>query len=197
MYRAAVEDWEQDRAMVDAVVADFGHVDILVNNAGIASRGRTIFDTDPAELERVVRIHAFGSFYLSKLVLPSMRQRPRGDIIMISSTMMLAYAPNSIPYSMGKAGMEAVARVLGKEERANNIRVNILQPGIIESEMGVRLAKATRGSGDWEELAPSLPWGHAIRPNEIADAVRFLVSDAGFYITGATIRMDGGGNLQY
>src|SRR5690606_4822207 len=72
-YSASVEDWDADQAMVEAVIADFGHIDILVNNAGIASRGQSVADTDPAEMERVVRTHAFGPHYLSKLVLPSMR----------------------------------------------------------------------------------------------------------------------------
>ena len=69
------------KAMVGAALADFGHIDILVNNAGNASRGQTVADTDPAELERTVRTHAFGAWSCSKLVLPSMRTRPRGDIV--------------------------------------------------------------------------------------------------------------------
>ena len=72
-YAAAVEDWEQDQAMVAQVLADFGGVGILVNNAGIASRGQSVADTDPAEMERVVRVHAFGPHYLSKLLIPQMR----------------------------------------------------------------------------------------------------------------------------
>ncbi|MCA6237421.1 MAG: SDR family NAD(P)-dependent oxidoreductase, partial [Phenylobacterium sp.] len=65
-YAAAVEDFDQDAAMAEAVVRDFGGVDILVNNAGIASRGQSVADTDPAEMERVVRVHAFGPHYLCK-----------------------------------------------------------------------------------------------------------------------------------
>src|SRR5438034_6220141 len=79
-YHASVDSWEEDAAMVDAVLSDFGGVDILVNNAGIASRGHSVVDTDPAEFERVWRTHTFGAFALSKLVLPSMRERSRGDI---------------------------------------------------------------------------------------------------------------------
>src|SRR5690349_20885732 len=74
-YSASVEVWEQDEAMVDQVIKDFGYIDILINNAGIASRGLGVADTDPLEMERVVRTHAFGPHYLSKLVLPSMRTR--------------------------------------------------------------------------------------------------------------------------
>jgi 3-oxoacyl-[acyl-carrier protein] reductase len=64
-YAAAVENWEDDVGMVERVLADFGGIDILVNNAGIASRGKTVADTDVLEMERVVRVHAFGPHYLS------------------------------------------------------------------------------------------------------------------------------------
>jgi len=72
-YQASVDDESQDRAMVDQVLADFGYVDILVNNAGIASRGQSVFETEPSELERVIRTHALGPHHLSQAVLPSMR----------------------------------------------------------------------------------------------------------------------------
>ena len=84
-YQASVDSWEEDEAMVTSALSDFGAIDILVNNAGIASRGHSVVNTDPAEFERVWRTHTFGSFALAKLVLPSMRERPRGDIVMVSS----------------------------------------------------------------------------------------------------------------
>ena len=76
--------------MVEAALDDFGFVDILVNNAGVASRGRTVADTDLEELERLVRVHALGAHQLARHVLPSMRTRPRGDIVMISSVATVA-----------------------------------------------------------------------------------------------------------
>ena len=103
-YHASVDSWEEDEAMVVAALDDFGGVDILVNNAGIASRGHSVVNTDPAEFERVWRIHTFGSFALSKLVLPSMRERPRGDIVMMSSDATMHMAGWSSPYNMAKAG---------------------------------------------------------------------------------------------
>src|SRR5262245_38884692 len=84
LYQAEISDWDQDAATVDAVTRDLGPISILVNNAGIASRGQAVADTDPAEMERVMRTHVFGAFYLTKLVLPEMRRQSRGDIIMIS-----------------------------------------------------------------------------------------------------------------
>ena len=84
-YAASVDDYEQNAEMVAAIEAMHGAVGILVNNAGIASRGQSVEQTDPAELQRVVATHAFGPHYLSKLVIPKMRALDRGDIVMISS----------------------------------------------------------------------------------------------------------------
>ncbi len=196
-YAASVDSWDDDQAMVDSVVKDFGHVDILVNNAGIASRGQNVHDTDPAEMERVVRTHAFGAFYCSKLVLPSMREQPRGDIVMISSAATNSMGANGAPYNMGKAALEALAQTLYKEERRNGIHVNIVAPGLVETEMGKRLAKATRGVQDIHELDKTSAFGHVCSPEEIASVVRFIVSDAASYVTGQRIYVDGGGYLPF
>lgn len=194
-YHASVESWDEDQAMVEAIVADFGYVDILVNNAGIASRGNSVADTDPAEMERVVRTHAFGPHYLSKLVLPSMRTRPRGDIIMISSAATRGNAGNGAPYNMGKAAMEALALTLFKEERKNGIHVNIVAPGLVETEMGTRLARATAGVQDMRDLDATSPFGRVCQPEDIANVVRYMVSDGASYLTGQRIYVDGGGPL--
>ena len=192
-YPASVDDFEQDARMVEQAVADFGHVDILVNNAGLASRGQSVADTDPIEMRRVVATHAFAPHYLSKLVLPSMRERSRGDIIMISSSATRYNGAFGAPYNMGKAAMEALAWTLFKEERPNGIRVNIVAPGLVETEMGRRLVKATQGVDDLRKLDATMPFGHVCQPEEIADTVRFLVSDQAGYLTGQRIYVDGGG----
>ena len=195
IYPASVEDIDQDRAMVDAILADFGKVDILINNAGIASRGNSVHDTDPAEMERVVRTHAFGAFYVSKFVLPSMRLQERGDIVFISSVATKSMAGNGGPYNMGKAAMEALALTLYKEERPHGIHVNIVAPGLVETDMGVRLAKATQGIKNIRELDKTMPYGHVCQPSDISDVVRYLVSPRAGYLTGQKINVDGGGNI--
>jgi NAD(P)-dependent dehydrogenase (short-subunit alcohol dehydrogenase family) len=191
-YAASVDDYAQCEAMVGAVIADLGHVDILVNNAGNASRGRTVADTDPAELERVVRTHAFGAWSCSKLVLPLMRTRPRGDIVMISSAATLHMAANSAPYNMAKAALEALAATLAKEERHHGIHVNVVAPGLVDTEMGRRLVKGAMGVSDIRTMDAGSAFGHVCSPEEVADAVRFLVSDAASYLTGQRIGVDGG-----
>jgi 3-oxoacyl-[acyl-carrier protein] reductase len=189
-YQASVDSWDEDAAMVDAVLSDFGGVDILVNNAGIASRGHSV--ADPAEFERVWRTHTFGSFALSKLVLPSMRERPRGDIVMVSSNATVHMAGHSSPYNVAKAGLEALARTLAKEERRRNIHVNVVAPGLVETEMGRRLVKGAMGVEDITTLDAGSPFGHVCTPEEVADVIRFLVSDAGGYLTDQKLTIDGG-----
>jgi 3-oxoacyl-[acyl-carrier protein] reductase len=179
-------------AMVDAVVGDFGFVDILVNNAGIASRGMPVVDTDPDELERVIRVHALGPHHLCRAVLPSMRQRPRGDIVMISSVATRHLLGGGAPYNMGKAALEALAMTLAKEERAHGIHVNVVAPGVVVTEMGRRLVKAW-GVDDIAKLDASSPFGRVCRPEDVSDVVRWFVSDGASYLTGEKIYLDGGG----
>ncbi len=193
LYQADVSNWDGCAAMVEGIVRDFGKVDILVNNAGIASRGQAVADTDPAEMERVVRTHAFSAFYLSKLVLPSMREQARGDIIMISSSATQSMGANGSPYNMGKAALEALAKTLAKEERRHGIRVNVVAPGLVDTEMGKRLARAVAGVEDLRDIDESSPFGFVCQPEDIGNAVAFLCSEAGRYITHQVLYVDGGG----
>ena len=175
-YAASIDDYAQCEQLVHQTLADFGKVDILVNNAGIASRGQTVADTDPAEIDRLLRTHAFGAWSCSKLVLPSMRTQPRGDIVMISSAATVHMAANSAPYNMAKAALEALAGTLAKEERRNGIHVNVVAPGLVDTEMGRRLVKGAMGVEDIRTMDENSAFGHVCSPEEVADAVRFVVS---------------------
>jgi NAD(P)-dependent dehydrogenase (short-subunit alcohol dehydrogenase family) len=192
-YSASVENWDEDVRMVADVLEDFGSIGILVNNAGIASRGQSVADTDPAEMERVVRVHAFGPHYLCKLIVPHMRKEKRGDIVMISSVATLGHGPRGAPYNMGKAAMEALALTLAKEEREHGIRTNIVAPSLTVTEMGSRLTKATTGIADIHELDARSPFGRVSVPEDVAAAVTWLVSDANPYANGQKININGGG----
>ena len=192
MYLATVAEYERVDQMIGLVEGELGPVSILVNNAGIASRGLSVVDTDPAELRRVVATHAFGSHYLCKRVIPNMRRLPRGDVVMISSIATRGLAANGGPYNMAKAALEALAVTLSREEREHGIRVNVVAPGLVETEMGRRLVKATAGVTDMRTLDEQMPFGKVCQPEDVANVVRFLVSARNTYITGETLYCDGG-----
>ncbi|MDP6606237.1 MAG: SDR family oxidoreductase [Dehalococcoidia bacterium] len=192
-YSADLSDFDVCSAMTERALSDFGGFDILVNNGGIASRGQSVADTDPEEMRRVVGTHAFGSFYMSKLLIPTMRERERGDVVMISSGATAGLSANGGPYNMGKTAMEALAFTLAKEERRNGIRVNVVAPGLVETEMGRRLVRATRGVEDIRELDEGSPFGFVCQPEDIANAVVFLCTEEARYITNQRIYVNGGG----
>jgi NAD(P)-dependent dehydrogenase (short-subunit alcohol dehydrogenase family) len=191
-YQASIDDVDADRAMVDDALAAFGHVDILVNNAGIASRGGSVAKTDPGEVVRVVGTHAIGAHHLCRMLVPQMRERPRGDIVMISSVATRQMAGGGAPYNMAKAALEALAVTLANEEKKHGIRVNTVAPALVDTEMGRRLVKGAMGVEDIRTLDAGMPFGRVLAPDDVADAVRFLVSDAGEFVTGQRIYVDGG-----
>jgi NAD(P)-dependent dehydrogenase (short-subunit alcohol dehydrogenase family) len=191
-FSASLDDPDQAAAMATSVLDDFGPIDVLVHNAGIASRGFDVAHTDPAEVERLFRTHALGGFVLCKHLVPPMRDRERGDIVMISSVATSHMAANSSPYNMAKAALEALAMTVAKEERRNGIHVNVVAPGLVSTEMGRRLVKGAMGVEDINTLDVGSPFGHVCTPEEVADVVRFLVGAGGRYVTGVKITVDGG-----
>ena len=189
-YQASVDDYDAIAAMIPQIVEDFGGIDILVNNAGIASRGKSVADTDPAEMQRVVGVHFFGAYYATHEALPHLRGKDRADIIMITSAATRDMMPYGAPYSVGKVAAEALALTVAKEERHNNIRVNIVSPGVVETDMGRRLVKA-RGVDDIRDTDATSPWGRVCQPEDVANVVCWLVSDKNSYVTGERIYVDG------
>jgi NAD(P)-dependent dehydrogenase (short-subunit alcohol dehydrogenase family) len=191
-FSASIDDVDQASALATDVLAQFGPVDILVHNAGIASRGFDVARTEPEEIERLFRTHALGAFVLCKHLVPPMRERERGDVVMISSVATDRMAGYSSPYNMAKAALEALAMTLAKEERRNGIHVNVVAPGLVATEMGRRLVKGAMGVEDITTLDAGSAFGHVCTPEEVADVVRFLVGRGGRYVTGVKIAVDGG-----
>ncbi|WP_019630440.1 SDR family NAD(P)-dependent oxidoreductase [Actinomadura atramentaria] len=194
-YRASVDDLDSCRALAARIADEHGRLDVLVHSAGIASRGHSVADTDPAELERVVRVHALGPHHLTQALLPLLREAGRArraDVVFVSSVITGVNPAFGAPYAMGKAAMEALAHTLAKEERGNGLHVNIVAPGVVDTDMGRRLVRATLGVADIRERDAASPYGHVCAPEEVADVVRFLVSDAASYLTDQRIVVDGG-----
>lgn len=197
IYAASVEDWEQDQAMVEQVLADFGHIDILINNAGIASRGLSVADTSPEEVDKLFAVHAAGPHRLSRLALPQLRTHARSDIILISSIATYVNSPNGAPYTMAKAAGEALALTLAKEELKNGVRVNIVAPALTVSDMGEKLSRAITGNADIHHLDAKMPFGRVAVPADVAAAVVWFVSDANSYCSGQKLNIDGAGQATF
>ena len=95
------------------------------------------------------------------------------------------------PYNMGKAALEALALTLAKEELRNDIRVNIVAPGLVDTTMGEKLMKATAGIDDLRTLDEVMPFGHVCTPDDVANVVRWLVGPSNTYVTGQKINLGG------
>ncbi len=193
VHQAAAESFEQCQRLSEEVLAAHGAVDIVVSNAGVASRGGSVARTDPAEMERLFGIHVMGAFHLAHLLVPQMRERPRGDIVMVSSVNASRNPARGAPYNVAKAALESLAFTLAKEEVRHGIHVNVVAPGLVVSEMGRRLVKAG-GVEDIHTLDAVFPFGHVCTPADVGRVVRFLVSEGAGYVTGQRVDVDGGGS---
>lgn len=188
---ASVADTDGVDALAAAVTAQLGPVDLLVCNAGVASRGLMIADTVPSELERVMATHALSAHRLINRLLPGLRAASRGDVIAISSSEVGDMRAGGAPYNMAKAALEALAFTLAHEEAGNGIRVNVVAPGLVVTDMGSKLVKAKLGVDDIASLDAQQPFGRVCRPADIARVVRFLASADSELITGQRIVVDG------
>jgi 3-oxoacyl-[acyl-carrier protein] reductase len=183
---------EQDGVERIAAVAleTFGHVDAIVANAGVASRGLAIAETERRELERLTATHVFSAHQLCALLLPQMRERERGDVVVISSSELVHMRPLGAPYNMAKAALEAFALTLAKEEARNGIRANIVAPGLVPTDMGDRLVRAKLGIDSAAALDAEQPFGRVTRPTDVAAAVAYLL--VAEQMTGQRLVVDGG-----
>ena len=197
IHQASTDVPDDCRRMMDEIHAQYGGLDIAIVNGGNASRGRSIVDTDEKELWNLVETHALGPHQLCRAFIPEMRKKGGGHVVFISSVATKGMAANGAPYNMGKAAMEALALTLAKEELPNRIHVNIVAPGLVETDMGVRLARAIQGKSkedmaDLRAMDASSPFGRVCQPEDIAGAVLFLLSPWSGYVTGQRIEVDGG-----
>ena len=196
-WQASVTDEDACAAMIASIEADLGPLSILINNAGIASRGKTVANTDASEVEKLLGVHAVGAHRVSRLALPQLRTHARSDIIIISSVATLSHSANGAPYNMAKAAGEALALTLAKEEMQHGIRVNIVAPSLTVSDMGDKLARAITGQDDIHHLDAKFPFGRVSLPDDVAAAVLWLVSDANPYCSGQKLNIDGAGMASF
>jgi 3-oxoacyl-[acyl-carrier protein] reductase len=190
--RADAGDPAAAGAVVKAAVDAWGRLDVLVNNAGTHLPGVTLADTPPAEWDRILRVNLYGPFHLVQAALPHMRAQGGGHIVNLSSNVTQRFPPAYGAYTISKCALDAFTRILSKEEGPNGIRVNAVAPGPIRTDM---LAEALQSLGPEkaDAFVKSTPLGRAGEPQEIAEVVAFLVSDAASYMTGQVVYVNGGG----
>ncbi len=193
-YRASVGSRAECEAMVDAVLRDFGSIGILINNGGgFVSAVRDVADGSFAEVEQLMGVNAFGPWHLAQLALPSLREQPRGDIIMVSSLIVDAHRAGYASYAMSKAALDVLAYTLANEERDHGVRVNVVTPGFVETDMGLEALRST-GVESFSDVAPGMPCGRVCQPEDVANAVRYLVSNGASYVSGTRLVVHGSGD---
>ena len=167
----------------------FGALDVLVNNAGHFMNTPSL-ELSEEEWDRTVDVHLKGTFLCSQMVGRGMVERRRGSIINMSSVAGYSAFPQRAPYCAAKAGIVALTQVLAIEWAQYNVRVNCIAPAFIETERMRDLAM--RGLRDTSKLASRTPMKRLGTPREVADAVAFLASGDSSFVTGETLRVDGG-----
>ena len=173
-------------AAVQATVADLGRLDILVNNAGIV-RDQLLMRMKPEEWDLVLSTNLTAAFSCTQAAIRTMLKRRRGRIINISSVVGQSGNPGQTNYAASKAGLVGFTKSLAREVAGRGITVNVVAPGMIETDMTAALGDDVR-----ESLAAQIPLGRFGTPDDVAGAVCFLASDEASYITGQVLGVNGG-----
>jgi 3-oxoacyl-[acyl-carrier protein] reductase len=189
-FDADLADGQQAEALVARVIARFGRVDGLVNNAGLTQVG-PFLEIDPAEWEAVLRTDLTAAFHTCRAALPSMVERGSGAIVNLASRLGQMGIAETAAYSAAKAGLIGLTRALAREFGPRGVRVNAVAPGMTVTAMTTDLAASEEGR---RRLA-DMPLGRFGRPEEVADAVIFLLSDAASLFLGQTLNPNAGGYM--
>lgn len=172
--------------VIEQTIAMFGKIDVLVNNAGI-TRDTLLMRMSEGDWDAVIDTNLKGVFLLTKAAIRPMMSAKKGKIITISSVVGLTGNPGQTNYCASKAGVIGFSKSLAKEVGSRGITVNVIAPGYIETDMTEKMTDLQK-----KAILDMVPLRRGGKPEDIAQAVMFLASSGGDYITGETIRVDGG-----
>jgi NAD(P)-dependent dehydrogenase (short-subunit alcohol dehydrogenase family) len=189
--RCDVSDDEQVEAMVQQTVTAFGRLDAAYNNAGIQNVLADTADTTAEDYDRVMGVNLRGVWSCMKFELQQMRKQRGGTIVNCSSLGGLVGGAERGIYHAAKHGVLGFTKSAALEYAASNIRINAICPGLIQTAMADQMVAAGQGEA-LKALEKMIPMARVGRPEEIANAVLWLCSDAASYVTGQSISVDGG-----
>jgi NAD(P)-dependent dehydrogenase (short-subunit alcohol dehydrogenase family) len=182
-------DLNQCRALVDQTVSQFGGVDIIVNNAAANPVFGPIIDTDDAVFDKIFAVNVKGPLELAKRAFPTMQKRGGGSVINISSIGGLSPEPMLGVYSVSKAALISLTKVLASEWGPARIRVNAVCPGLVKTKFSQALWQT---EDILRRFTEELPLRRIAQPDEIAPLCVFLAGEGAGYCTGSVFTIDGG-----
>jgi NAD(P)-dependent dehydrogenase (short-subunit alcohol dehydrogenase family) len=184
---ADVTSADQVRSVVERLMAGHGRIDALVNCAG-AFHKRAFLELDLADWTEMISVHLTGTFLCCRLVAPHMAAANRGAIVNVSSSSALTGGTSGAHYAAAKGGVLSFTKALARELAGSGVRVNTVIPAKIETDM----LRPALHAGEGEALKRAIPLGRWGQPEEVAEVIAFLVSDAAAFVVGAAVEVTGG-----
>lgn len=185
-HKCDVSNYENAEEFIKNVISEFGQIDVLINNAGITKDG-LLMRMKKEDFEDVIDVNLTGTFNITRNVIPYMIKAKKGKIVNVSSVVGVTGNAGQTNYSASKAGIIGFTKSLAKEVASRNITVNAVAPGFIQTKMTDVLKEDVK-----EEILKQIPLKRFGTTEDVANVIKFLISEESSYITGQVINIDGG-----